>query len=216
MAKTDPLKICLASSELAPLAKTGGLADVNSALSAYLHQQGHDIRVLLPFYASLDRANVDIEPVDNLQALIVRIGPWDIEYSIDRATLRTSGLPVYLLRCPALYDRPGLYTSGTDEHLRFILLSRVAFEMCQRMHFAPDIFHCHDWHTALIPLFLRTIYSWDTLFARTRTVLTIHNIGYQGVFGADIRGDLELGHGEYLLHQDDLAAGRVNFLKMGL
>jgi starch synthase len=216
LAKTDPLKICLASSELAPLAKTGGLADVNSALSAYLHQQGHDIRVLLPFYASLDRSNLDIEPVDNLQGLIVRIGPWDIEYSIDRATLRTSGLPVYLLRCPALYDRPGFYTSGTDEHLRFILLSRVAFEMCQRMHFAPDIFHCHDWHTALIPLFLRTIYSWDTLFARTRTVLTIHNIGYQGVFGADIRGDLELGHGEYLLHQDDLAAGRVNFLKMGL
>ena len=216
MAKIDPLRICLASSELAPLAKTGGLADVNSALSAYLHQQGHDIRVLLPFYASLDRTNLDIEPVDNLQDLIVSIGPWDIEYSIDRATLQTNGLPVYLLRCPALYDRPGLYTSATDEHLRFILLSRVAFEMCQRMRFAPDIFHCHDWHTALIPLFLRTIYSWDALFAKTRTVLTIHNIGYQGVFGADIRNDLQLGHGEYLLHQGDLAEGRVNFLKMGL
>ena len=216
MAKIDPLKICLVSSELAPLAKTGGLADVNSALSAHLHQQGHDVRVLLPFYASLDREKLDIEPVDNLQDLIVSIGPWDIEYSIDRATLRTNGLPVYLLRCPALYDRPGLYTSGTDEHLRFILLSRVAFEMCQRMRFAPDIFHCHDWHTALIPLFLRTIYSWDTLFAKTRTVLTIHNIGYQGVFGADIRNDLQLGHGEYLLHQGDLTEGRVNFLKMGL
>ncbi len=216
MANTDPLKICLASSELAPLAKTGGLADVNSALSVYLHQQGHDVRVLLPFYASLDRTNLDIEPVDNLQDLVVSIGPWDIEYSIDRATLRTNGLPVYLLRCPALYDRPGLYTSGGDEHLRFILLSRVAFEMCQRMRFAPDIFHCHDWHTALIPLFLRTIYSWDTLFSRTRTVLTIHNIGYQGVFGADIRNDLNLGHGEHLLHQEDLAEGRINFLKMGL
>ena len=216
MAKTAPLKICLASSELAPLAKTGGLADVNSALSVYLHQQGHDIRVLLPFYASLDRTNLEIEPVDNLQGLSVSIGPWDVEYSIDRATLRTNGLPVYLLRCPELYERPGLYTSGADEHLRFILLSRVAFEMCQRMRFAPDIFHCHDWHTALIPLFLRTIYSWDTLFARTRTVMTIHNIGYQGVFGADIRNDLDLGHGEYLLHQDDLAEGRINFLKMGL
>ena len=216
MPTTDPLKICLVSSELTPLAKTGGLADVNSALSAYLHRQGHDIRVLLPFYASLDRTNLDIEPVDNLQDLLVTIGPWDIRYSIDRATLQTNGLSVYLLRCPALYDRPGLYTSGTDEHLRFILLSRVAFEMCQRMRFAPDIFHCHDWHTALIPLFLRTIYSWDTLFSNTRTVLTIHNIGYQGVFGADIRNDLQLGHGEYLLHQGDLADGRVNFLKMGL
>ena len=64
--------------------------------------------------------------------------------------------------------------------------------MCQHMRFAPDIFHCHDWHTALIPLYLRTIYSWDKLFAATRSVLTIHNIGYQGVFPANIIGDLNL------------------------
>ena len=82
--------------------------------------------------------------------------------------------------------------------------------------FAPDIFHCHDWHTALIPLYLRTIYAWDRLFAETRSVLTIHNIGYQGVFGADILGDLDLGGSEYLLHQDDLNAGVINFLKTGV
>jgi starch synthase len=216
LAATDKLKICLASSELAPLAKTGGLADVNSALSAYLHQHGHDIRVLLPFYAALNHADLKIEPVVGLRNLTVRIGSRDIEYSIDRGTPPSNGLPVYLLRCPEYYDRPGFYTSAADEHLRFILLSRAAIEMCQHMRFAPDIFHCHDWHTALIPLFLRTIYSWDRLFARSRSVLTIHNIGYQGVFGADILGDLSLGPGEYFVHQDDLAEGRINFLKMGL
>ena len=216
MAKTGKLKICLASSELTPLAKTGGLADVNAALSAYLHETGHDIRVLLPFYSSMERDDLAIEPVKNLQNLSVSVGPWDIEYSIDVATLPGSGMPIYLLRCPALYDRPGIYTQGGDEHLRFIVLSRVAIEMCQRMRFAPDIFHCHDWHTALIPLFLRTIYSWDRLFADTRSVLTIHNIGYQGVFGSDIVTDLNLGSGEYYLHQGDLAAGRINFLKNGL
>ena len=216
MAGTDKLKICLASSELAPLAKTGGLADVNSALSAYLHQQGHDIRVLLPFYSTLNGADLDVEPVVDLQNLTVRIGSRDIEYSIDRGTLRTTGLPVFLLRCPEFYERPAFYTSAMDEHLRFIILSRVAIEMCQHMRFAPDIFHCHDWHTALIPLFLRTIYSWDELFANSRSVLTIHNIGYQGVFGADILDDLSLGPGEYYVDQDDLAQGRINFLKMGL
>ena len=216
MADIEKLKICLASSELAPLAKTGGLADVNSALSAYLHEHGHDIRVLLPFYSTVDATELDVEPVAELQGLTVRIGFRDIEYSIDRGTLRTNGLPVYLLRCPKFYDRPGIYTSAADEHLRFILLSRVAIEMCQHMRFAPDIFHCHDWHTALIPLFLRTIYSWDKLFAKSRSVLTIHNIGYQGVFGADILDDLSLGPGGYFLHQDDLAEGRINFLKTGL
>ena len=69
--------------------------------------------------------------------------------------------------------------SHFHELVENILLSRVAIEMCQRMGFAPDVFHCHDWHTALIPLYLKTLYAWDLLFANTRSVLTIHNIAYQ-------------------------------------
>ncbi len=216
MATNDKLKICLATSELVPLAKSGGLADVSTALSAYLHRQGHDIRVLMPFYSSIEREHLSIEPVASLQNLSIKVGPWDIAYAIDSATLPASGLPIYLLRCPTLYDRPTLYTSDADEHLRFIVLARVAIEMCQHMRFAPDIFHCHDWHAALIPLYLRTIYAWDKLFAATRSVLTIHNIGYQGIFSAEIIDDLNLGTDEQFLHQDDLAQGRINFLKTGL
>ena len=146
----------------------------------------------------------------------VRLGPHHLRYSIDQATLPGSKQEVYLLRCPELYDRDGLYGPGDDEHYRFILLSRAAIEMCQRLAFAPDIFHCHDWHTALVPVYLKTIYAWDRLFARTRTVLTIHNIGYQGIFGADILGDLGLDGGTHELHQDDLHGGRINFLKTGV
>lgn len=216
MAKNNNLKICLATAEFAPLAKTGGLADVCAALSAFLYEQGHDIRVLMPFYSTLKCNGLQIEPVSRLQNLSIKIGPWDIEYSIDRTTLPGSGMPIYLLRCPALYDRKGLYTSAHDEHLRFILLSRAAIEMCQHTQFAPDIFHCHDWHVALIPLYLKTVYSWDRLFANTRSVLTIHNIGYQGVFGTDILADLSLGDSAGALHQDDFSQGRINFLKTGL
>jgi starch synthase len=216
VATENKLNICLASSELTPLAKTGGLADVNAALSAYLNDSGHDIRALIPFYSSIQRDGLTIEPVAGLQNLPITIGDSDFMYSIDVTTLPGSKLPVYLLRCPALYDRPDIYSDSGDEALRFIFLSRVAIEMCQRMQFAPDIFHCHDWHTALIPLFLRTMYAWDKLFADTRSVMTIHNIGYQGVFGPEILDDLELGDSEYLLHQDDLSAGRINFLKTGV
>jgi len=212
----EPLKICLASSELTPLAKTGGLADVASALSGFLDRNGHDIRVLIPWYSSIDTSVLDIKPVEYLQNLPIRMGTLQLHYSIDTATLPGTELAIYLLRCPELYDRSGIYTSNGDEHLRFILLSRAAIEMCQHMGFAPDIFHCNDWHTSLVPLYLKTRYAWDKLFRNTRSVLTIHNIGYQGVFSADIVPELGLQHENDKLHQDDLANGMVNFLKTGV
>jgi starch synthase len=143
------------------------------------------------------------------------LGQHHFRYSIDTATLPGSTVRIYLLRCPELFDRPGVYTGGPDEHLRFIALSRVAIEMCQQMNFAPDIFHCHDWHTALVPLYLKTLYAWDKLFERTRSVMTIHNIAYQGVFGADILHDMGLDH-PGKLHQEDLDHDRINFLKSGV
>ena len=212
----EPLKICLASSEFTPLAKTGGLADVASALSVFLEGKGHDIRVLIPLYSSIDTSALEITQVDYLQNLPIKMGPHQLHYSIDAARLPGTELAIYLLRCPQLYDRSGVYTSDADEHLRFILLSRAAIEMCQHMGFAPDIFHCHDWHTSLIPLYLKTRYSWDRLFDNTRSVLTIHNIGYQGVFSADILPDLGLRHETDKLHQDDLANGMINFLRTGV
>jgi starch synthase len=212
----SPLKICLATSELAPLAKTGGLADVAASLAGYLNRSGHDVRVLLPFYSSIDTSGLDIVPVDFLQNIPISIGPRHGFFSIDMTRLPGLDLPVYLLRCPDVYERGSIYTQDADEHRRFILLSRAAIEMCQRMGFAPDIFSCHDWHTSLIPLYLKTVYAWDSLFANTRSVLTIHNIGYQGVFDAGILVDLDLAGSEDKLHQQDLAAGHINFLKTGV
>jgi starch synthase len=212
----QPLKICLAASEMAPLAKTGGLADVTAALSEYFDTRGHDVRALLPLHSAIDTSDLDVTPVDFLQNLDLWLGDHHYRYSIDTATLPGSSLRIYLLRCPALYDRPGVYTNGPDEHLRFIALSRVAIEMCQIMGFAPDIFHCHDWHTALVPLYLKTRYAWDRLFARTRSVLTIHNIAFQGVFGTDILRDMGLQDHRGSLHQEDFGLDRINFLKCGV
>jgi starch synthase len=210
-----PLNICLSSSELSPLAKSGGLADVCSALCVYLDGRGHDIRVLIPFYSSIDTSGLDIVPVDGLQNLSLSTGFQTFDYAIDSTTLPGSRLTVYLLRCDELYQRAQMY-SGADEHLRFIFLSRAAIEMCQHTDFAPDIFHCHDWHTALVPLYLKTLYAWDSLFSKTRSVLTIHNIGYQGVFGADVLNDTGLPAYQEMFDRDDLLDDRINFMKTGV
>lgn len=216
MAGQQQLKICLASSELAPLAKTGGLADVTAALAAYLHGAGHDIRVLIPFYSRIDQAGIKIRPIEALANMRMRLGRRQVVYSIVAATLPGTDLTIYLLHCPEFYGRAGIYSQDDDEHLRFVLLSRAAIEMCQHTGFAPDIFHCHDWQTSLIPLYLRSTYAWDRLFAKTRTVLTIHNIGYQGMFPAYVLDELHLTGAEHHLHQDDLKEGVINFLKTGV
>lgn len=146
----------------------------------------------------------------------LQLGPHRVRYSIDMMLLGDTKTPIYLLNCPDAFGRDSIYTQDDDEHLRFILLSRAAIEMCQHMGFAPHIFSCHDWQTALIPLYLRTTYGWDELFRETRSVLTIHNIGYQGMFGAEVVGELGLDGAEQHLHQDDLKNGAVNFLKTGV
>jgi len=210
------MKICLVSSELAPVAKTGGLADVSSALSVFLHRAGHDVRVLIPRYARIDQSGLDIVPIDALSDMKLQLDARELRFSIDTATLPGTDMTIYLLRCPEFFGRPGIYTQDADEHLRFVLLSRAAFEMCQHLGFAPDIFHCHDWQTALIPLYLRSTYSWDRLFSQSRSVLTIHNIGYQGMFPAHVLPELHLAGAEHHLHQDDLKDGVINYLKTGI
>jgi starch synthase len=210
------MRIAFVASEYAPLAKTGGLADVSSALTRYLHRSGADVRAFMPLYARIDRKKLGLAAVDYLRDVTIALGAH--RYGIDVLTgkLPNSDMPMYFIDCPVLYDRPGIYTRDADEHLRFLLLTRASIECCQRMGFAPDIFHCNDWHTAFAPLFLKSIFSWDKLFARTRSVLTIHNIGYQGIFGSSAQADLGLGAGAHLLHQDDLAQGRINSLKHGV
>ncbi len=211
-----PLRICFVASEVAPLAKTGGLADVAGALPRYLHSKNHDVRLIMPLYSSIDTRSLELHPVEFLQQVPIELGLHRLRYSIFTARLTGSPMMIYLVHCPALYDRAGIYTGGIDEHLRFLLLTRAAIDTCQRMGFAPHIFHCNDWHTAFAPLFLRSVYSWDRLFASTRTILTIHNVGYQGIFSAAAASDLALGASSHLLHQDDLRQGRINSMKHGI
>jgi starch synthase len=209
------LKICLPCAEISPLVKTGGLADVTANLADHFVRSGHDCRVLTPLHGGLDTSELEIENLPGLQSLELQLGGRSFKYSIGRASLPGKGTEVHLLRCPQLFSGKSLY-GGPDEHLRFILLCRAAIEMCQRQQFAPDVFHCHDWHTALLPVYLKTRYAWDQLFAASRSVMTIHNIAFQGVYSGGILYEMGLSSSPDMLDQDDLNCDRVNFLKTGV
>jgi starch synthase len=209
------MRICFIASEASPLAKTGGLADVAGVLPKHLHALGHDVRVFMPLYSSIGAAALNLTPVAAAQRVDLPLGAHRYQYSLMETQLPGSSTPLYLVHCPAAYDRPSLYTSSPDEHLRFLILQRAALEGCQRLGFAPDIAHCNDWHTALIPMLLQSVYAWDALFSRTRTVLSIHNIGYQGVFSPTSVYDVG-GNVWGLISPETAAGGAFNWLREGV
>jgi starch synthase len=214
------MNILFVSSEVAPFAKSGGLGDVAGALPRQLHAFGHDVRVVLPLYPRVRApGRVFHEVARNVD---IQLGPTRVRFSIYRSDMpgaaRDDGtpLPVYFIHCPGLFDRPSLYGQAKDEHVRFATLCWAAFKTCQHVAFAPDIMHINDWQTSLIPLLLRTRFSWDKLFEKTKTVLTLHNIGHQGTFPASVLPETGLADSAHLFHQEELKAGRLGFLVTGL
>ncbi len=176
------MRICFLSAEFAPFAKRGGLADVSSALPRYLASRGHDVRVFVPLHSQMELRNAEHSTVESLQGMTTRVGGRDFHYNVRTARAPGSDLWIFLVDCPELFDRPAIYTDSPDEHVRYLLLTRAALECCQKMRFAPQILHSNDWHTGFASLLLRRAYSWDEqIFGATRSVFTIHNIGYQGI-----------------------------------
>lgn len=210
------LHLCVISSEIVPFAKTGGLADVAGALVRSLGLLGHDVRAFMPLYPAMRRNPVSLKPVPEVQQVAVGIGSTDYTFSLLCAPYPGSDAPVYFVDCPALFERDSLYTLDPDEHRRFILFTRAVLESCVRLKFAVQIFHCNDWHTAFLPLYLKTIYAAEPSLRGAKSVMTIHNIGYQGWMPSSAVGDLGLGMAWTQLDQNDLAHGSINPLKTGL
>jgi starch synthase len=212
----NSLKLCLLSSEIMPFAKTGGLADVVGALLPELARAGHEACAFMPLYAAVRSKTPGLMPVSGLQDLGMQIADTRYVFSLSTAFFPGTKIPVYFVDCPALFDRAAYYTVDPDEHRRFLVFTRAAIESTVRMGLAPDVFHCNDWHTAFAPLFLKTIYaSWPEL-ANTRSILTVHNIGYQGIMPAAAVGDLALDSFASRLDAGDRGAGIINPLKTGI
>jgi len=211
----SPLKLCIVSSEFVPYAKTGGLADVAGALVRHLRALGHSVCGFMPLYPIVRRNHPALQSVEGIQQAALTVG-MEYEYSLLRASFPGTDAPMYFVDCPALFERSSLYTNDPDEHRRFLLFTRAVLDSCRRLGWAPDIFHCNDWHSAFLPLFLRSLYGADELLSHSRSLLTIHNIGYQGIMPGAALPDLGLGSSAAQLDQDDLSHGVINSLKTGI
>ncbi|MBK6690102.1 MAG: glycogen synthase [Deltaproteobacteria bacterium] len=205
------MKILFVASECTPFAKAGGLGDVVGALPKALHRLGHDVRVLIPRYAAVDRRVFTALPAP----LAVPIGGAEAWCGVLEGRLPGSDVPVYVLEHDRLFGG-GIYDGFDSGHglLRFGLLSRGAFQLCRYLGWTPDIFHAHDWPTGWVPAMLETVERRDP-FLKAASVFTIHNMAYQPRFYP--QGLLELGLPLEVFRPDALEDhGQLNPFKGGL
>lgn len=205
------MKILFAAAEAAPFIKTGGLADVIGALPKALRCAGHDVRVILPKYREIPAQYRDT--LQHLGEVVVPVG-WRRQYC-GIQYLVWEDIPVYFIDNEYYFGRDGVY-GHWDDGERFAFLDRAVLEVLPLIDFAPDVLHCHDWHTAMIPLLLREHYQDNEFYQNIRTVFTIHNLLYQGIFPYSVLGDLlSLPH-HYFTVDGVEYNGNVSFMKAGL
>jgi len=205
------MRILFAASEAAPFAKTGGLADVMEGLPRALAAKGHEVAVVLPRYRGI---GVKRTPIPSLS---VPLGSRMHFPAIHEGNV-LHGVNYFFVDASEYFDRGGLYGehggSYGDNPERYTVYARAVIEVAKQL-WRPDVFHCHDWQGALVPVLLRGVYGFDPAFARVPVVFTVHNIAYQGRFSADTLG--RLGLPGNLFHTNALEFwGDISFLKGGL
>lgn len=211
----SPRKIYMVAPELAPLIKVGGLADVVGALSKALADKGHDVRIVIPKYAGL-RFVEDAKPLDDV--LTVHLGGHQEHARVWQMPLPGSSAICYLIEHNEFFDRASVYVGPSgdekDNGRRFTFLSRAAIDLCYQLDWIPDVVHCHDWSTGLVPVYLNTNER-DAPMGRVASVMTLHNMQHQGWFPAPLLDYAGLPHSEY--HANSLeSAGELNMLKGGI
>jgi starch synthase len=176
------MKVLFAASEVAPFAMTGGLADVAGSLPTALATLGHDVRIVLPRYRQVDRSTFGLK---HIATFYVPLASWKERCDILTGKLGKN-VTVYFINKDIYFNRPELYRTSRGDYAdnaeRFIFFSRAIPELCRVLNFRPDIIHCNDWQTGLVPLYVRTLSANVEELRRARTVFTVHNLGYQGVF----------------------------------
>ena len=209
-------RVLFIASEAVPFSKTGGLADVAGALPRALKRRGCDVRVVLPFYRATRETGIAFEPC--LESLPVEISGEALPAVVLRADME-DGVPCYFVQRDELFDRRYLYGTPEgdypDNALRFIYFCKAVFSLCEALSYAPDVLHCHDWQTALVPAYLRHLYRPSALFRKTRSLLTLHNIAYQGAFPASEFPQTGLPDTFFSAAGMEFW-GKMNFLKAGL
>lgn len=209
------MRVLFASSEMTPFVKTGGLADVAGALPKAIKKMGGDVAAVLPKYSAIDDKKFRLRDT----GITVKVPISDSIKEAEVLVGKAGDVPVYFIKNDSYFDRENLYGTKDgdypDNAERFIFFSRAVIELSKALNFEADVIHCNDWQTALIPVYLKTLYREDPFFSKTATVYTVHNLGYQGHFW---HFDMHLtGLGWELFHHDGIEFyGKINLMKGGL
>jgi len=210
------LKILFASSEVTPFAKTGGLADVSSSLPAALAALGHQVKIVMPLYRSVKDGNFDLKELESMSEVPFRGEPLKNKVFYSKIN---SKLLIYFIKRDEFFDRKGLYGTEEGDYFdnpnRFIFFSRGILHLSELIGYKPDIIHCNDWQTSLLPVYLKTLYKDDGFFSQTRTIFTIHNLAYQGVFSKEYMTISELPLALFSMKGLEYY-GKMNFMKGGI
>ena len=218
-----PLNILFLSSEVEPFAKTGGLADVSSSLPQAIKELGHEIRIMMPRYRFISERKFKLHDIIRLKEIQVPLGK-----SVEVGNVKSSFISnlkekvqVYFLDNAKFFGREGIYQNPVskkdykDNDERFIFFCRGVIETLKRLGWQPDIIHCNDWQTGLVPAYIKTLYSSDGFYKNIKTVFTIHNMAYQGAFPHD--SFEKSGLPKSIFKPEGVEAyGKFNFLKSAL
>lgn len=217
------LKVLFVTSEVYPFVKTGGLADVSSALPQSISEMGHEVRIVVPKYGAVDERKFKIHEVVRLKDLQVKIGDKDVTFSLKSCFLPGQKVRVqiyfldnseYFASRNSLYTDPSTGKDYSDNDERFILLCRSVFELISKLGWVPDIIHCNDWQCGLIPAYLKTVYK-NELFSNFKILFTVHNLAYQGQFARS--AFWKTGLPEELNSEKGIEIyDKINFMKSGL
>ena len=205
------LKVLYVASEAVPFVKTGGLADVAGSLPKALKKQGVDIRVVMPKYGKIDREYLDkMEHVYDGELTV----SWRKKFlGIDKLVL--DGVTFYFIDNQEYFYRDGFYGYGDDAE-RFSFFARAVLEIPQQEDFWPDVIHANDWHAALTNVYLRLHFMGDERYGKIKTIFTIHNLKYQGVFSKDVMEDVLGIDWKYFNNGDFEYYDAVNFMKAAI
>ena len=210
------MKILMVTAETVPFAKTGGLADMVSALAIQLSKMGHDVKIVMPRYYKIDRSK--LTKLEGPMAIAAgQVETWSAVYTTTMPGC--DSLPVYFIDHEQCFGRDGIYgvPSETDFHdnpYRFAVLNHGAFQLCRKLNWYPDVIHCHDWSACLAPVILKHVCRYCG-FEKTASVLTIHNQGYQGQYSKESFNSLGIDWGLYYGAGFEHNGG-INFLQAGV
>jgi starch synthase len=214
------LRILMAAPEVAPFARTGGLGDVLGSLPKAFAKRGHELKIFLPRYGSIHRS---FQASELSWQIPIKVGDITEAMSLEMIRDNRTRIEFYFVRSRKYFDRPEFYLDSKtgkdfeDNDERFIFFNRAVIEGIKKLGWKPDIAHVHDWQAALIPAYLKTAYANDTFFKNTKTVLTIHNLGYQGLFPGKRFDLLALPREMFFAMSGAFEFfGKVNFLKGGI